>query len=47
MDVRCGDLRDRVRLLCIDTPERGNPGYAEAGDALAAMVLNRRVYLAD
>lgn len=34
-----------LRLIGIDTPERGSCGYAEATDALAAIVLNRRVAL--
>lgn len=31
---------ERVRLLCIDTPERGEPGYAEAAEYLNALVAN-------
>jgi endonuclease YncB( thermonuclease family) len=45
VDVRCGDFADRVRLLRIDTPERGQPGYYEARDTLAEMVQGREVYL--
>ncbi len=35
----------RVRLIGIDTPERGSCGYAEAGAALRALVGDRRVQL--
>ncbi len=38
-------LRQRVRLLGIDTPERGQAGYAEATEALRQMVGGRRVTL--
>lgn len=30
-------LKARIRLLGIDTPERGEPGWAEARDNLAAL----------
>lgn len=33
----------RLRLAHIDTPERGQPGFAEAGNALREMVLNKPV----
>ena len=45
VDVECETLRDRIRLLRIDTPERGEAGYREAGAALAQMVRGRDVYL--
>lgn len=35
----------RVRLYGIDTPERGQPGWAEATAALKEMVLNKKVQL--
>jgi endonuclease YncB( thermonuclease family) len=35
----------RVRLADINTPERGEAGYAEAKQALADLTLNKRVYL--
>lgn len=35
----------RVRLIGIDTPERGSPGYSESTDALSALVRGRRVVL--
>ena len=35
VDVECGDFADPVRLLRIDTLERGEPGYTEAAQALA------------
>ncbi len=38
-------LRQRVRLLGVDTPERGEPGYAEATEALRRMVGGRQVRL--
>ena len=31
-------MRDRFRLLGIDTPERGQPGWAEATEALRGML---------
>lgn len=34
---------ERVRLLCIDTPERGQPGYDEATQALEKLVLDEQV----
>lgn len=49
--VECGGWRapcakwPRVRLLNIDTPERGQPGYEEATAALREMVLGRNVSL--
>lgn len=36
---------DRVRLICIDTPEVGEEGYYEAKDFLSDMILNRKVIL--
>ena len=38
VDVDCGSGRDRVRLLDIDTPERGEPGFHEATEALKEMI---------
>lgn len=35
----------RVRLIGIDTPERGECGFREANDHLAALILSRRVVL--
>lgn len=35
----------RVRLADINAPERGEPGYHEAKDALMSLILNKRVYL--
>ena len=37
-EVRCGDRWERVRLLRIDTPEFGEPGFAEARRALVRML---------
>lgn len=36
---------ERVRIVGIDTPERGECGYAEAADALAGLVLGHDVEL--
>ena len=36
--VQQGRTVERVRLLGIDAPERGSPGYVEAGDALRRIV---------
>ena len=36
---------NRVRYLCIDTPERGEPFYEEASQRNAELVLRRRVRL--
>ncbi len=35
----------RVRLADINTPERGQPGYSEATNALRILVLDKTVYL--
>lgn len=45
LDVVCGGTADRVRLLRIDTPERGRPGYRGATAALAGLVLGAEVRL--
>ena len=45
IDVGCGGQRERVRLLRIDTPERGNPGYRAAGEALEELLGDGEVYL--
>lgn len=36
---------ERVRLICIDTPERGEDGYYEAKDYLETLLLGREVEL--
>ena len=36
---------ERGRLICIDTPERGEEGYQEAKDFLSDLVLNQEVIL--
>jgi micrococcal nuclease len=36
---------ERVRLLGVDTPERGECGFDEASDALRALTLGRQVRL--
>lgn len=38
-------MQERIRMLSIDTPERGEPGYAEARTALARMLRDQRVTL--
>lgn len=45
LDVDCGSGRERVRLLRIDTPEREEPGYAEARAALERLVAGHDVDL--
>jgi len=45
VNVRCGAQKERVRLLQIDTPERNEPLYDEAGDALEALIAGREVWL--
>jgi len=40
----CGCER-RVRLLCIDAPERGQPGYAEAGELLRELIDGKSIRL--
>jgi micrococcal nuclease len=37
--------RQRIRLARIDTPERGQPGFAEAGDFLRELVMGKNVEL--
>lgn len=41
------DSGETVRLIGINTPERGQPLYEEARDALVALVLNQPVRLED
>ncbi len=36
---------ERVRLICIDTPETYESGYQEAKDYLTNLILNKEVYL--
>jgi micrococcal nuclease len=45
LDVSCDGLRDRVRLLRIDTPEFRQKGYREASRALERYVGGAAVYL--
>jgi endonuclease YncB( thermonuclease family) len=46
LDVRGSDGSEhRIRVIGIDTPERGECGYTEASDALAGLVLGERVVL--
>lgn len=33
----------RMRIAHIDTPERGQTGFKEAGDALRSLILNKQV----
>ena len=37
--------KDRVRLICIDTPELGDKGSYEAKEYLESLVLNKEVRL--
>ncbi len=45
LNVRCDGRKEHVRMLQIDTPERDDPLYEEAGDALEALIAGRRVEL--
>ena len=45
IDVSKGDLTERVRVIGMDTPERGECGYDASGAALAALVLGQPVVL--
>jgi len=36
---------EKVRLICIDTPETGEPGAQEATDFLTELILNKEVRL--
>jgi len=39
------DTEERVRLICMDTPEKGEEGYAEAKDYLEDLILYKEVKL--
>ncbi len=43
--VRCEGKKESVRLLRINTPERGRPGYREATEALEDLVDREEVQL--
>jgi len=45
VDINCGAARDRVRLLRIDTPERGQLGHREAQQALQEMLEGEEIHL--
>jgi micrococcal nuclease len=45
LNVRCAGRKERVRMLQIDTPEREDALYEEAGDALEALIAARSVEL--
>lgn len=45
VDVRRGSTTERVRVIGIDTPERGECGYEPAASALGALILNEEVAL--
>ncbi len=36
---------ERVRLICIDTPERGQEGYSEAKEYLENLILDKKIRL--
>ncbi len=36
---------ERVRLICIDTPEKSEEGYSEATDYLESLILNKNIEL--
>jgi endonuclease YncB( thermonuclease family) len=47
IDVRSADgVSERVRIIGIDTPERGGCGFSEASAALASMISGKTVQLA-
>lgn len=39
--VKIDDEEEKVRLLCIDTPERGQKGYKEATNYLRQIITNK------
>jgi micrococcal nuclease len=41
-DIYAGE---RVRILCVDTPETGEEGYTEATEFLESLILNKEVRL--
>lgn len=45
IDVACGGIPSRVRLLNVDTPERGEAGHEQARDALEHLIGGREVSL--
>ena len=45
LDVTYKGETERIRMLCINTPERGRPGYAEATNALRKLVERGAVRL--
>ena len=45
IDVRIGETDERVRLIGIDTPERGQPGADEATARLEALLADVALYL--
>lgn len=45
LNVRCDGRKERVRMLQIDTPEREDLLYEEAGAALESLIAGRRVEL--
>ncbi len=45
LNVRCDGRKERVRMLQIDTPERDDALYEEAGDALEALIAGRSIEL--
>lgn len=45
LDVRIHGLPDTIRLLNIDTPERGKPGYEQASQAMSRLVAGETVRL--
>lgn len=43
--VDTGGIRTRVRLRDVDAPERGEPGFEAATEALSQRVLGRQIYV--
>jgi endonuclease YncB( thermonuclease family) len=42
--LRTGDREHSIRLCGIDSPERGEPGYAEASAVLRSLILGKAVH---
>ena len=39
------ETQERIRLICIDAPERGEEGYLEARKYLESLILNKKIAL--
>lgn len=45
IDVKLSSGVERVRLICVDTPERGKPGFGEATNFTKLLVMDKVVTL--